>query len=135
MDQYSLMVKGVVRHEGKYLVVQRWYDDCISTNPYRYGFCDGRVQYPEGPDAAVLRIVKEATGLDVTITKCMYTWSFMSGDICNVGIAYECASEDEEVVLSEELSDYQWVEGSELGKYIEDKKILYDLEKAQDIEI
>ena len=39
MDQIVIKVKGIVKHEDKYLVVKQWYDDRI-LDPYRCQFID-----------------------------------------------------------------------------------------------
>ena len=39
MNRYAIIVKGIVRYEDKYLLVQRWYDDRIE-DPYQWEFVD-----------------------------------------------------------------------------------------------
>lgn len=128
--QYKIMVKGIVQFDAKYLIVQRWYDDRIG-EPYQWEFIDGKLEYTEGPDAAVLRIIKESTGLDVIITRILYTWSFMSGDVCNIGISYECMAVSDEVILSEDLNDYKWIKKEEFTDYIENKMLLEDIARVE----
>lgn len=131
MKEYKLMVKGIVNTQDKYLILRNWRDDRIAPNPYEWVFVDGKLEYPESLDGAILRLVKEQTGLDVMIEKILYSWSFMSGDTCNIGVSYSCMAFSEEVILSEEFIDYKWIEKDEILKYIENKMVIEDLLKAE----
>lgn len=129
MDKYRILVKGIVQFEDKYLIVRRWYDDRVS-EPYQWGFVDGAIEFGEAPDKAILRSVAEQTGLSVILDRILYTWSFMTGDIFNIGISYLCQTTVPVVVLSEDLLESKWVTREELENYI-DRKILNDIEAAE----
>ena len=129
MDKYRILVKGIVQYEDKYLVVRKWFDDRVS-EPYQWGFIDGAIDFKEPPDKAVLRCINEQTGLSATIERILYTWTFSTGEIFNIGISYLCRVTFDEVVLSEELTDAQWVKREELEYYIE-RRILDDIEEAE----
>jgi nucleoside triphosphatase len=129
MEKYKIMVKGIVRLEDKYLVVKKWYDDRIA-EPYEWGFIDGKIEFMENPDKAVLRLIGEQTSLSATIDKLLYTWTFMTGDVFNIGISYLCLASMETVFLSEDLVDYVWITKDEFDQYIE-KKILNDIERVE----
>lgn len=129
MNKYKILVKGIVECNEKYLIVERWFDDNI-VDPYQWGFCDGEVEYGESPDKAVLQVVTEQTGINAVIGKIMYTWSFMVGDLCNLGIAYLCLTENDEIILSEDLRDYRWVTSDEFHDYIQNERVLRDIEEA-----
>lgn len=129
MDKYRILVKGIVKYEDKYLVLRKWYDDRVS-EPYQWGFVDGAIDFGEAPDKAVLRHIIEQTGLSVTIDRLLYTWSFMTGDVYNIGISYLCMASLDCIVLSEDLSDYRFISRSELEDYI-DRKVLEDIEQVE----
>ncbi len=129
MEKYKVLVKGIVQHENKYLLVKRWYDDRIE-EPYQWGFLDGTILFGESPDRAVERIVSEKSGMDAYIGKILYTWSFMMGDVCNIGLSYLMVTAQEEVVLSEELIEYKWVSKDEIKQYITNPDILEDIERS-----
>ena len=122
-------MKGIVKYEDKYLVVSRWYDDRV-VEPFQWNFIDGNIEFKEGPDKAVVRHVYEQTGISVSIDRLLYTWSFMTGDVFNIGISYLCLATLETVLLSEELVDYQWIRREEFNHYI-DKKIIEDIERSE----
>lgn len=132
MGKYRILVKGIVQKDNKYLVVEKWYDDNIA-NPYQWEFVDGEAEFGESPDAAVVRIIQEHTGLNVIIDHILYTWTFMIGNECNLGIAYLCLTEQEheDVILSEDLRDAKWLESDEFDEYIHNRRILDDLENAE----
>jgi 8-oxo-dGTP pyrophosphatase MutT (NUDIX family) len=129
MDKYRILVKGVVQYEDKYLTVCRWYDDRVS-EPYQWGFMDGTIDFGEEPDKAVLRIITEQTGLSATIDRILYTWSFMTGDVFNIGISYLCRVSFDDVILSEELVDSKWLLKEDLQMYI-DSRVYEDIDEAQ----
>lgn len=130
MDKYSIKVKGIVKVENQYLLLEHWYDDRIE-DPYQWEFIDGKIEFGEAPDQAVIRVIKEATGLDTIIDKILYTWSYMLGDECNIGISYLCLAVNSEVQLSEEYTSSIWVTRDEFNSYIRNSKILEDIERTE----
>jgi len=130
MEKYKIMVKGIVQHEDKYLLVQKWYDDRI-LEPYQWEFIDGKLEFGENPEKGVLRIIFEKTGLTVHLNRILYTWSFMVGDVCNIGISFLCVSTQDSIVLSEDLNEYKWIAKEELGNYISNKAVIEDIERAE----
>jgi ADP-ribose pyrophosphatase len=130
MDKYRILVKGIVKYTDKFLVVEKWYDDRIM-EPYQWEFIDSQITFGETPDKAVVRIIAEQTGLAVEIDRILYTWSFMVGEVCNIGISYLCLSELDSVILSEELHDYKWITNEEIPEYIKNRAVLQDIGKAE----
>ncbi len=128
MEKYRILVKGVVQKEDKYLVVRKWYDDRVS-EPYQWEFIDGVIDFGEEPEKAVARCVHEQTGLSAIIDRILYTWTFMTGDVFNIGITYLCRVSFDEVILSEELDDSRWIMKEEMENYLS-KKVLEDIEKT-----
>ena len=132
MNKYRILVKGIVQRGNKFLIVEKWYDDNI-VEPYQWEFVDGEAEFGESPDAAVIRIIQEQTGLTAVVGGVLYTWTVMIGTECNLGLTYLCLTEQDEddVILSEELHDAKWIEGIEFEEYIHNKRMLDDLEKAE----
>lgn len=129
MEKYRIIVKGIIKYNDQYLVVQKWYDDRIA-EPYQWEFIDGALEFMENPDKAVMRHAYEQTGLDVMIDKILYTWTFMTGDIFNIGISYLCLAAHDEVIISEELNDYRWITKDEIKDYV-DKRVVEDLDRIE----
>ena len=130
MDKYRILVKGIVQYNDKYLIVERWYDDRIG-NPYQWGFIDGELEFGESPDKGVIRQISESAGIAAEISKILYTWSFMVGEVCNIGISYLCLCSTDEVFLSEDLHNYKWIHKDEFKDYIENKDIIEDIDRAE----
>lgn len=132
MEHYRILVKGIVKREDHYLIVEKWYDDNI-IDPYQWEFVDGEAEFGESPDAAVVRVVQEQTGLITVVDRVLYTWTFMIGSECNLGLAYLCLTDMDEdgVQLSEDLRDAKWITASEFGEWINNSRMLEDLEQAE----
>lgn len=132
MNRYRILVKGIVQKGDQYLIVEKWYDDNIM-DPYQWEFIDGEAEFGESPDSAVERIIQEQTGLTSVVDRVLYTWTFMIGSECNLGLAYLCLTdlEEDSVLLSEDLHDAKWITASEFEEYIQNKRMLEDLEKAE----
>lgn len=132
MNRYRILVKGIVQKGDKYLIVERWFDDNIA-DPYQWEFLDGEAQFGESPDSAVIELIQEQTGLTATVDRILYTWTFMVGSVCNLGLSYLCLTDMDEdaVILSEELHDSRWVTAEELPEYVINQRMLQDLEKAE----
>ncbi|MDE6567790.1 MAG: NUDIX hydrolase [Lachnospiraceae bacterium] len=132
MERYRILVKGIVKRDDRYLIVEKWYDDNI-IEPYQWEFVDGEAEFGESPDAAVVRIVQEQTGLITVVDHVLYTWTFMIGSECNLGLAYLCLTDMEEdgVQLSEDLRDAKWILPSDFDEWINNNKMLEDLENAE----
>lgn len=126
MRNVCVKVKGIVKDDDKYLIVRQWYDDRI-VDPYRWQFIDGEMEYGEDPTKAVVRIVKEMTGLDVVMDRVLYTWSYDLGETFCVGICYECFALHTDAILSEELQESLWVKKEQFRKYIDNEAMLRDL--------
>ena len=131
MNRYRILVKGIVQREDRFLTVEKWYDDNIM-NPYQWEFVDGVAEFGESPDVAVVRVIQEQTVLITVVGRVLYTWTFMIGSECNLGLAYLCLTENEEedVRLSEELHDAKWVSSLEFDDLISNKRMLADLQQA-----
>jgi 8-oxo-dGTP pyrophosphatase MutT (NUDIX family) len=123
------MVKGIAVYENRFLIVEKWYDDRV-VNPYQWEFLDGIMKFAEKPDDAVLRLMKEKTGITAEIDGILYTWGFTIGEVCTVGIAYRLLCGSKEVTLAEEYPNYKWVSKEELGEYIENKSVLEDIDRT-----
>ena len=132
MNAYRILVKGIVKKDDRYLIVEKWYDDNIM-DPYQWEFLDGEAEFGESPDVAVVRMIQEQTGLTAEIDRILYTWTFMVGSVCSLGLTYLCYTdmEEEDVQLSEDLHDCRGVSADEFGDYISNKRMLEDIDKAE----
>ena len=68
-----ILVGGIVQSAGKVLLLKRL--DTKKFLPGHYDFPGGKIEPGEDPNAAILREVKEETGLTVDIVSPYYVWS------------------------------------------------------------
>ena len=129
MGRYRVVVKGIVNYGSDYLLLKKWYDDRID-EPYQWEFPSGEVEFGEMPERAAERIVLEDTGLTAEASKPLYTWQYTLGDESNIGICYLLYAHDMETVISEEYADSAWVDRFGFADYIQNKKLLNDIERA-----
>ena len=131
MNAYRILVKGIVKRDDKYLIIEKWYDNIM--DPYQWEFLDGEAEFGESPDVAVIRMIQEQTGLTAEVDRILYTWTFMVGSVCSLGLTYLCYTdmEEDDVQLSEDLHDCRWVSADEFGEFISNQRMLEDIEKAE----
>lgn len=129
MAKHRIVVKCVINYGSGYLLLKKWYDDRVD-NPFQWEFPDGEVEFGESPERAAERIVTEATGLTAEAAKPLYTWQYTVSDVSNIGICYLLYAHDIETVISEEYAESVWVDRFSFDKYIDNKNILDDIERA-----
>ncbi|QSF46668.1 NUDIX hydrolase [Paenibacillus tianjinensis] len=100
-------VKGVIINEGKILLVQRASADAVGGGTWECA--GGKIEFGEGLEAALVREIKEETGLTVTVDNLLYAASFLTDPARQVIIiTYLCRSAEQVIRLSEEHTDYRW---------------------------
>ncbi len=129
MAKHRIVVKCVVNYGSDYLLLQKWYDDRID-DPYQWEFPEGEVEFGEEPERAAERIVAENTGLTAEAAKPLYTWQYTLGDESNIGICYLLHAHDTNTVISEEYTEVAWIDRFEFADYIQNPKLLADIERA-----
>ena len=123
------MVKCVVNYGSDYLLLKKWYDDRID-DPFQWEFAEGEVEFGESPERAAERIVAETSGLTAEAAKPLYTWQYMVGDVSNIGICYLLYAHDMNTVISEEYTEAAWIDRFGFADYIQNKKLLNDIERS-----
>lgn len=108
--QFSLVVKGIVIHEGKALIVQRSLTD--DRQPGKWTYPGGHVELHETIAHAVIREVREETGLAVEPTLVNNTYSFLADDKDNfiIGVTFLCKPLSTTVKLNKEMRDFKWID-------------------------
>ena len=108
-------------HEGKVLLLQESskYED--GSNTGHYDVVGGRVEPGERFDAGLLREIKEETGLDVTIGRPFFVNEWRPGVRGEkwqiVGVFFECHTNSDAITLSDDHSEYVWIDPNDYTKY------------------
>lgn len=100
-------VKGLIVNEDKILLLQRSGSDPIS--PGIWEFAGGSIEFGETLDTALLREIKEETGLFVKIEKLLYADASMIQENRHaVVLCYYCTTAQKQIILSFEHQNYKW---------------------------
>lgn len=107
------LTKGIVRFNGKYLLLKK-VKDMVPENSGKWECSGGKIDKDENPEKAVLREIKEETGLDCKIIKEL---PFL--EMKNDGYESSChvclvQAPSDKVRLSPEHSEYIWVRPEEV---------------------
>lgn len=123
--QYFLAVKGIIRrNDGKILVLKR--NDQDDHKPSIWETVGGGMDKEESPQEALLREISEETGLRVNVGSPFNIFTFKkdTGEF-KVGITFLCEYVSGEVSLSNEHSEYRWIEPKEFAQ-LESVPSLYE---------
>jgi 8-oxo-dGTP diphosphatase len=126
---FHITVKAIVIHEGKILIMKR-----VRPSSDGLGWWElpgGGLEYGEPPHEALIRELKEETGLDIKILKPVYTFTAIRENYQTVGIGFLTIPTNDHVILSDEHTDYRFVSQDELKDSL-DVHIYKDIEKALD---
>lgn len=122
--KFHITVKGIVIYRHQVLILKR-------TRPSSDGLGywelpGGGLEYGETPHKALIRELKEETGLDIKILKPVYTFTAIRPNYQTVGIGFLCVPTNNHVQISHEHTEYKFVNSNELLDYV-DKKIYNDI--------
>lgn len=102
--RFHITVKGIVVLDNQILLLKR-----IRPSSDGLGYWElpgGGLEYGETPNQALIRELKEETGLDIIILKPAYTFTKIREGYQTVGIGYLCIPKNDHVLLSDEHCDY-----------------------------
>lgn len=107
-NKMVVVVKGIVCCKDQILIVRRSKKDEIGAGAWE---CPGgKIEFGEQLKDALHREIREETGLLVDIKELLYASTFQTHSWRQIIIlTYLCVTEEKEVVLSEEHSDYRFV--------------------------
>ena len=126
--RFFVAVKALLFYEGKFLLVKR--SSAARGEHQFWEFPGGRLEFGETPEEALLREVKEETGLQATLISPIQTWSFFRDtDTQIIGITFLANANEPCITLSSEHDAYAWVTKDELHQYNIFPSVLNDLLK------
>ena len=111
----QIAVCGVIPKEDKILLLRRVNSDEFAKSG-SWTLPGGRVKRCEPPDEAILREVKEETGLNVVVVKPLKISSGTKGAVWRISIDYLCKFIGGTVKLSKEHDDYVWASIDDLDR-------------------
>lgn len=115
---FGVATKGLIVHNGKVLLLKR--SDEAHIHPGQWEFPGGKLEFGETPVQGMRREITEETGLVVSVGDLLYASSFFIGSHRQVILLrYACTSQDNNVALSPEHADWQWVDPDEVEAIVE----------------
>lgn len=134
--RFHITVKGIVIYNHKVLILKR-----VRASSDGLGFWElpgGGLEYSETPEKALVRELKEETGLDIKILKPVYTFTAIRPNYQTVGIGFLCIPTNDHVVLSHEHTEYKFVNSQELKEYVSPKiynNIILTLQEYENLKV
>lgn len=116
-------VKALIVKDQKVLILSEARDKDSGTNPGKFDFPGGKMELGEEPREALIREVKEETGLDVEIEIPIEVNQWMpvvrNEQWQIVGIYFKCQlkDNDSEVKLSHEHELFKWIDPKEFKEH------------------
>lgn len=113
--------KAFIMHNNKVLLLResKKYQD--GTNSGRYDVAGGRVEPGQRFDDSLIREIKEETGLEVKIGRPFFVneWRpVVRGEKWQiVGTFFECFTDTERVILSEDHDEFVWINPADYKNY------------------
>ncbi|MBP6098480.1 MAG: NUDIX hydrolase [Candidatus Levybacteria bacterium] len=115
----QIVTSALIQNQNKFLIVKRAADETFLPNMWELP--GGKVEPEENPNISVLREIQEECGLKIAVIKPGVINSYVSKErnIHYVEIFYLCTimNKTDEVKLSEEHSEYQWISKGDLENF------------------
>ncbi|MBN1303175.1 MAG: NUDIX domain-containing protein [Anaerolineales bacterium] len=111
--QFALSVKVVILNDAGQCLLIRRPSDC-QTNPGQWEFPGGKAELNERFEPALLRETLEETGLNISLTRVAGAAEYELSALKIAYIIMEGQPDSGEVILSEEHTDFAWVNSGEI---------------------
>jgi len=116
-ENFQVAVKAIIFAKGKYLLLFKSQKEDVSS--LEWDVPGGRIKYRERPLKALVREVKEETGIDVMSEKVfpLKTWSIQKPEFQLIGIDFLCILDSiQKPKLSSEHVSTKWLKEEEILK-------------------
>ena len=114
-------VKAFINYNDKILILKESTKYKDGANAGRFDVVGGRVKPGQRFDESLMREIKEETGLSVKIGNPFYVGEWrpvVRGEQWQiVGTFFECISDSDDVVLSEDHEDFEWINPKEYRNF------------------
>ncbi|WP_295194431.1 NUDIX hydrolase [Veillonella sp.] len=129
VQRMGMSVKCMIFHEGDVLLLQK--KDREGLRPWE--FPGGGLEFGEDLHDAALREVKEETGLAVELLDVAGLWSYRRSKLQFLtGVIFIAKATDRNVVLSNEHTDFAWVNPADFHKYLLQDSLRKALDRIQE---
>lgn len=131
----TVVASAFIHRSDTFLIARRSFDDDFL--PGYWEMPGGKSDDGEDPRDAVVREIKEEVGIDVDPLLPAAVRSYKNKNVFYVEIFFVCRIKDEkqEVVLSEEHSEYKWVTFEDVSKFETTEYVEGVLEEIQKLVI
>ena len=114
--KFYVAVKALVCYGRKFLLIKRTTE--ARGDYYHWEFPGGRLEFGESPMQALKREINEETGLEVEKLILLNAWNSFKDECTEIiGLTYICTANGDNVMLSKEHTDYEWVTYEEMNDY------------------
>ena len=114
--KFYVAVKALVCYGSKFLLIKRTTE--ARGDYYHWEFPGRRLEFGESPMQALKREINEETGLEVEKLILLNAWNSFKDECTEIiGLTYICTANGDNVMLSKEHSDYEWVTYEEMNDY------------------
>ena len=121
VDKLFVATKAFITYNGMVLLLKESVKYNDGTNAGRYDVVGGRIEPGQRFDESLLREIKEETGLDVKIGRPFFVNEWrpkVRGEEWQiVGTFFECNAENDKVQLSEDHSEFKWIDPNDYKDY------------------
>jgi len=113
---HIVAITAVIKHNGKCLIIKR--GDHEIAFPGKWTLPGGKVENASGAIETLRREVAEEVGLQVDKISFLSDFEFTRPDELHVvGLSFLCSVQDINITLETGLSDYAWIDATDLDKY------------------
>jgi 8-oxo-dGTP diphosphatase len=126
-NQIIFVVKGVIINEGKVLILKRSEEEEVGGGTWEN--VGGKIEFGEEIETALMREIREETGLDINVERILYATTFKTSPTRQIVLlTYLCTTDGKEISISTEHMDYLWATEEQLKARLPEE-ILNDFER------
>jgi 8-oxo-dGTP diphosphatase len=108
------ITKAIIEFNNKYLLLEKIKDDISDNNKGKWEVPGGKIEENETPEQAILREIKEETGLDCQIIKELPLLNMKKENFESKCHVFLIKTTSNKVMLSKEHSNFTWVTSEEV---------------------